>query len=178
MTRSGVTYSLTKHFGEVEDAINRRWKECVTAGKALAHNESRIAGWYKNEITCGPEPKPIRTGATLHSLAVTFGILAGYKLHARTFGGKNDGDLVGMLHENCMTIQKWINLLSLMVEDYKGQGGGGWCKSEEKEQGWEEGEGVDRGVMSSANKILLPDISLIDKGEQRDCTTWGEVSDA
>ncbi|KAL3782167.1 hypothetical protein ACHAW5_001449, partial [Stephanodiscus triporus] len=58
---------------------------CVTAGKALTHDESRIAGWYKNEITCGPEPKPIRTGATLHSLAVSFGILAGYKLHARRY---------------------------------------------------------------------------------------------
>ena len=110
-----------RKFGEVEDAINQRWKECVTAGKALTHDESRIAGWYKNEITCGPEPKPIRTGATLHSLAVSFGLLAGYKLHARTFGGKNDGDL-GMLHDNCMTIQKWINLLSLMVDDYKGAG--------------------------------------------------------
>ena len=110
-----------RKFGEVEDAINQRWKECVMAGKALTHNKSRIAGWYKNEITCGPEPKPIRTGATLHSLAVSFGLLAGYKLHARTFGGKNDGDL-GMLHDSCMTIQKWINLLLLMVDDYKGAG--------------------------------------------------------
>ncbi|KAL3797759.1 hypothetical protein ACHAW5_007546 [Stephanodiscus triporus] len=89
----------------VSTANHRRKFECVTAGKALTHDKSRIAGWYKNEITCGPDPKPIRTGATLHSLAISFGILAGYKLHARTFGGKNDGDL-GMLHENCMTIQK------------------------------------------------------------------------
>jgi hypothetical protein len=115
----GVMASHQQKFGEVEDAINRRWKECVTAGKALTHNKRRIAGWYKNEITCGPEPKPIRTGATLHSLAVSFGILAGYKLHTQTFGGKNDGDL-DMQHKNCMTIQKWINLLSLMIDDYKG----------------------------------------------------------
>ena len=93
----------------------------MPAGKSLTHNKSRIAGWYKSKITCRPEPKPIRTGATLHSLAVSFGILAGYKLHARTFGGKNDGNL-GMRHENCMSIQKWINLLSLMIDDYKGAG--------------------------------------------------------
>jgi hypothetical protein len=72
-------------------------------------------------MTIGPEPKPIRTGATLHSLAVTFGILAGYKLHARTFGGRSDGDL-DMRHENVEMIQKWINLMSLMIDEYKGKG--------------------------------------------------------
>ena len=71
----------------------------MTAGKSLTQDESPIAGWYKSKITCGPEPKPIRTGATLHSLAVSFGILAGYKLHVRTFGGKNNG-VLGMRHEN------------------------------------------------------------------------------
>jgi hypothetical protein len=101
----GVMANHRRKFGEVEDAINRRWKECVTARKALTHDKSRIAGWYKNKITCGPEPKLIQKGANLHSLAILLGILAGYKLHARTFGGKNDGDL-GMQHENCMTIQK------------------------------------------------------------------------
>ncbi len=93
----------------------------MPAGKSLMHNESRIAGWYKSEITCGPEPKPIQTGSTLHSLAVLFGILAGYKLHARMFCGKNDGNL-GRQNENCMSIQKWINLLLLMIDDYKGVG--------------------------------------------------------
>ena len=119
-----VSPEMTSHrrkFGEVKDALNRRWKECVTAGKSLMHDENCIAGWYKNKITCGPEPKPIRTGATLHSLAVLFGILARYKLHVRMFVGKNDGNL-GMRHENCMSIQKWINLLSLMIDDYKGVG--------------------------------------------------------
>jgi hypothetical protein len=43
----------------------------------VTHNESQIAGWYKSKITCGPEPKPIRTGATLHLMAVSFGLLAG-----------------------------------------------------------------------------------------------------
>ncbi len=77
----------------------------------MTHDKSCIAGWYKSKITCGPEPKPIRTGATLHSMAVLFGPLAEYKLHARTFGGKNDGNL-GMVQENCASIQKWINLMS------------------------------------------------------------------
>jgi hypothetical protein len=69
------------------------------------HYKSRIAGWYKSALTIGPEPKPIQTGATLHSLTVLFCILAGYKLHAHTFGGRSDGDL-GMRHKNCKTIQK------------------------------------------------------------------------
>jgi hypothetical protein len=72
-------------------------------------------------MTIGPEPKPIRMGATIHPLAVSFGILAGYKLHARTFGRRSDGDL-DMCHENCETIQKWINLMSLMINKYKGKG--------------------------------------------------------
>ncbi len=54
-------------------------------------------------------------------MAVSFGPLAGYKLHARMFGRKNNGNL-GMVHKNCASIQKWINLMSLMLKDYKGQG--------------------------------------------------------
>ena len=73
-------------FGEVKDAINRQWKECVMPGKALTHDESRIAGWYKSAMTIGPEPKPIRTGATLHTLAVTYGMLAGYEWHEDKVG--------------------------------------------------------------------------------------------
>ena len=72
-------------------------------------------------MTIGPEPRPIRTGATLHTLAVTYGMLAGYKLHARTFGGRSDGDL-GMRHKNCETIHKWINLMSKMIDEYKNAG--------------------------------------------------------
>jgi hypothetical protein len=109
-----------RKFVKIEDAINHRWKECATAGMAMTH-DGRIAGWYKSEITCRPEPKPIRTGATLHSMAMSFSPLTGYKLHARTFVRKNDSDL-GMVHKNCASIQKWINLISLMLKDYKGQG--------------------------------------------------------
>ncbi len=35
------------------------------------------------------------------------------------FGRKNDGNF-GMVHKNCASIQKWINLMSLMLKDYKG----------------------------------------------------------
>jgi hypothetical protein len=50
---------------------------CVMAGMAMTHDESKIASWHHSIMTIGPELKPIRTGATLYSLAVTFGILAG-----------------------------------------------------------------------------------------------------
>ena len=119
-----VSTETVKHrrkFGEVEESINRRWKECVTAGMALTHDKSRITGWYKSMMTIRLEPKPIRMGATLHSLAVLFGILAGYKLHVRTFDEKSDGNL-GIRHENCEMIQKWINLMSKMIDEYKGEG--------------------------------------------------------
>jgi hypothetical protein len=71
----------------------------------LTHDKSHIAGRYKSEIACGLESKPIRTSATLYSLAVAFGILARNKLRARTFGDKNNGEL-GMQHKNCSSIQK------------------------------------------------------------------------
>jgi hypothetical protein len=72
---------------------------------ALTQDKSRITGWYKFSMMIRPEPKPICTGATLHSLAVSLRILAGYKLHVRMFCGKSNGDL-GMRHENCSLIQK------------------------------------------------------------------------
>ena len=84
--------------------------------------KSCIVGWYKRKITCGLEPKPIQTGATLHSLTIADGPLAGYTLHAHTFGGKNGGNL-GMLHDNCNTIQQWwINLMSIMIDEYTENG--------------------------------------------------------
>jgi hypothetical protein len=69
-----------RKFSKIEDEINCQWKECVTAGMAMTHNKTHIAGWYKSEITSGPEPKRIQTGAILHLMAVPFGPLAGYKL--------------------------------------------------------------------------------------------------
>ena len=69
-------------FSMVEDGWNNRWQEIVNFGKWLTMDESRVAGWYKSMMTCGPEPKPIRTGATLHTLCITHGPLATFKLHA------------------------------------------------------------------------------------------------
>ena len=69
----------------------------------------------------GPEPKPIRTGATLHSLCVTFGLLRTYKLHFRTYGRKSD-DHLGHTTVHTGTIQKWVNLLDEMLGEFKGKG--------------------------------------------------------
>ena len=62
----------------------------MTYGLHITFDESRVAGWYKSSITIGPEPKPIRTGATLHSMCFTFGPLSTYKLHVRAYGGRED----------------------------------------------------------------------------------------
>ena len=84
-------------FTTVEDACNARWKEVVIFGRCLTFDESRIAGWYKSAITIGPDPKPIRTGATVHSMCVTFGPLAGFKLHVRAYGRTRRSDRKSVL---------------------------------------------------------------------------------
>ena len=67
-------------FDHVKDGFNRRWKECVRFGEWITADKSRVAGWYHSALTIGPEPKPIRTGATIHSVCVTKGPLASYKV--------------------------------------------------------------------------------------------------
>ena len=37
------------------------------------------------------------------------------------FGGKTDGDL-GKTNDNTVTIQKWVNLLSVMLDAFKNNG--------------------------------------------------------
>ena len=69
----------------------------------------------------GPEPKPIRTGATVHSICITFGKLSTYKLHCRVYGGKSDEDL-SKQHNNTATTQKWVNLFDEMLDAFKGKG--------------------------------------------------------
>ena len=57
----------------------------------------------------------------MHSLCVTDGPLASYKLHVRTYGGCTDEDL----KEKCVhtgTVQKFINLLDIMLDEFKGNG--------------------------------------------------------
>jgi hypothetical protein len=110
-------------FAMVEDAFNKRWKELVSFGVHLTFDESRVAGWYKSSITIGPDPKPIRTGATLHSMCVTFGPLASFKLHVRVYGGRKDEDM-NKRSPNVAgkSVQKFINLLEAFFSDFMGRG--------------------------------------------------------
>ena len=68
-------------------------------------------------MTCGPEPKPIRTGATLHTVCVTEGPLSTYKLFARTYGGKTDEDM-NKRNEHTVTKLKMVSLYDFMLLDY------------------------------------------------------------
>ena len=86
-------------FSVIEDAYNKRWQAIVKFGRWLTADESRVAGWYHSTMTVGPEPKPIRTGATLHSLCVTHGPLKTFKLFVRAYGGASDMDL-DVVHKN------------------------------------------------------------------------------
>ena len=72
-------------------------------------------------MTIGPKPKPIQTGATIHSLCVTHGPLRTYKLFVRTYGGKSDKDL-DTKHQNIATLQNWVNLYDIMLDKFKGKG--------------------------------------------------------
>jgi hypothetical protein len=73
---STATHRL-KH-GQLEDGYNKRWQAIVNFGKWITTDESRVAGWYHSVMTIGPEPKLIRTGATLHTVCVTDGPLSTY----------------------------------------------------------------------------------------------------
>ncbi len=83
-------------------------------------DKSHVPGWYKGPITQGLEPKPVRISAMMHTVCVTVGHLSTYKLHAHTFGGKMDDDLQS-LHENVVTTQKWVNLMDVILDDFKGK---------------------------------------------------------
>ena len=87
----------------------------------MTADESRVAGWYHSPMTMGPEPKPIRTGCTLYTLCVTYGILATYKLFARAYGGKSDSAL-DHRNKNTNNTQKWVNLYDIMLDPFKGAG--------------------------------------------------------
>ncbi|KAL7527926.1 hypothetical protein ACHAXR_002197 [Thalassiosira sp. AJA248-18] len=108
-------------YEHIEDGFNQRWKECVNFGRWNTTDERRVAGWYKSGITIGPEPKPIQTGATIHSICVTHGNLRTYKLHCRVYGGKHDEGL-NHQHHNTANTQKWVNLYDEMLEEFKGIG--------------------------------------------------------
>ena len=83
-------------FGLIEDAYMKQQQECVKIGKQVTADESCLAGWYHSPCTIGPDPKPIRTGATLHSLAVTCNMWEDtvlYYAQTYAYSGKHDGDL-------------------------------------------------------------------------------------
>jgi hypothetical protein len=79
-----------------------------------------MPGWYKGPITQGPEPKPICTGAMMHTMSIMDGPLSTYKLHAWTFGGKTDKDL-HYHHVDVVTTQRF-DPMSIILDDFKGKG--------------------------------------------------------
>ena len=121
MEAAGETANHRTKFSLVEDGWNIRWQQIVIFGKWLTMDESRVDGWYKSMMTCGPEPKPIRTGTTLYTLCITHGPLATLKLHACVYGCAKDEDLDGK-HTHTETLQEWVNLYDLILELFKGEG--------------------------------------------------------
>jgi hypothetical protein len=69
----------------------------------------------------GPEPKPIRTGATLHTACITNGLLSTYKLFARVYGGKGNED-INIHNEHTPTKLKMVSMYDLMLDPFKGVG--------------------------------------------------------
>jgi hypothetical protein len=118
---SPATERHRKKFSNVEDTICQRWKEYINFGMWVTFDESRVAGWYNSAMTIGPEPKPIRTDATIHSLCVSKGDLAGYKLHARTYGRASDKSLC-VKRKDTVIIQKFVTLLDTFLDAFKGKG--------------------------------------------------------
>ena len=110
-----------RKFAIIEDAHNAAWKLHIKFGKDLTYDESRCAGWYPGPIVIGPEPKPIRTGATIHSMCVTKGPLGTYMLHVRVYGGKNDTDL-RKITRTVGTQQVFIKLLEIFLRPFMGRG--------------------------------------------------------
>ena len=122
--KEAVTEGTARHrrkFGTLEGGYTNRWQAMVIFGREMTADESRVAGWYHSPMTVGPEPKPIRTGATFHSLCMTKGRLRTYKLWVRAYGGKSDEDLDGA-NQHTETMQKWVNLYDIMLDPFKGVG--------------------------------------------------------
>jgi hypothetical protein len=72
-------------------------------------------------MTIGPEPKPVQTGATLHTACITNGPLSTYKLFARVYGGKGDED-INVHNEHTATKLKMVSLYNSMLDPFKGVG--------------------------------------------------------
>jgi hypothetical protein len=89
----------------------------VNPEKWITTDERRVAGWYHSVMTIGPEPEPIRTGATLHTVCITNGLLHTYKLFARVYGGKSDED-TNTHNEHTATKLKMVSLYNLMLHPF------------------------------------------------------------
>ena len=70
-------------------------------------------------MTCGPESKPIHTGATLHTLCVTHGSLSMYKVFACVYDSAKNEDLSNTKHANTSNLQKWVNLCNIILHPFK-----------------------------------------------------------
>ena len=57
----------------------------------------------------------------MHSICVTKGPLATYKLFVRVYGGKYDGDLNNK-HPNTVGLLKFVTLYSIMLSSFFGKG--------------------------------------------------------
>ena len=66
----------------------------------------------------GPESKPIRTGATVHSLCAMHGPLKTFKIFVQAYGGASDMDL-DVVHKNVQNTQKWVKLYDIMLDQFK-----------------------------------------------------------
>ena len=80
-----------------------------------------MADWYHSAMTIRPEPKPIQTSDTLHTLCITEGYLRSYKLFARMDGGKDDQDM-DVHNPQTATILKMVSLYDIMLDPFKLQG--------------------------------------------------------
>ncbi|OEU07069.1 hypothetical protein FRACYDRAFT_252180 [Fragilariopsis cylindrus CCMP1102] len=114
----GTAKHRLKH-GLLEDGYNKRWRAIVNFGKWITTDESRVGGWYHSCMTIGPEPKPIRTGATIHTVCITTGPLSTFKLFARVYGGQFDEDIPEI---NDYGKYKMISLYDLMLDPFKHKG--------------------------------------------------------
>ena len=72
-------------------------------------------------MTIGPDPKPIRTGATLHTVCITKGPLRSYKLFAWVYGGATDEDM-DVHNPHTVTKLKMVSLYDFMLDPFKHKG--------------------------------------------------------
>jgi hypothetical protein len=97
------------------------WQFIVNPGKWITTDESRVAGWYHSVMTIRPEPKPIQTGATLHTVCITEGPLSTYKFIARVYGGKGNED-INVHNEHTTTKLMMVSPYNFMLESFKHKG--------------------------------------------------------